>query len=411
MHPARPFEYRDGILHCEDVPLTAVGTAVQTPCYVYSGTAVRKNYQTLKSHFGPLEATVCYAVKANSNLSLLGLLRDEGSSFDIVSGGELYRLRKLGVPPDRILFSGVGKTRAELETAVSLGLFAIVVESVEELELLADVARNRQTDISLRVNPEVDAKTHPYISTGLRQQKFGIDLDQLPSALELLRRCPQLRLVGIGAHIGSQILEVDPYVEAFLRVREVALALRPEHSALRYLDLGGGFGIPYRDEPPFDLEGLAARLAEARGDFRLILEPGRYIVGPAGILLTRIVRHKTNHGKHFIVVDGAMNDLLRPALYGAYHEILPVRQAAPELTADVVGPVCESADFLGRDRALPRLEPDDLLAVMDAGAYGFVASSNYNSRPRAAEVLVEGSGFRTVRRRESYEALLAGEEG
>ncbi len=409
MHPARPFEYRQGILHCEDVSLVAVASQVQTPCYVYSGTAVRRNYRALEERFRPLEATVCYAVKANSNLSLLRLLKDEGSCFDIVSGGELYRLRRLGVEPRRILFSGVGKTRDELETAVSLGIFAVVVESVEELELLADIAAAQPVDVSLRLNPEVDAKTHPYISTGLRQQKFGIDMDQLPDSLAVFRRSPGLRLVGIGAHIGSQILEVAPYVEAFLRVREAALSLRRETPSLRYLDLGGGFGIPYRGEAPFDLGELSSRLAEVRGDFRLILEPGRFIVGPAGVLLTRVIRHKTNHGKHFVVVDGAMNDLLRPALYGAYHEILPVRRAEPSLSADVVGPVCESADFLGRDRLLPKPEPGDLLAVMDAGAYGFVASSNYNSRPRAAEVLVEGTEFRTVRRRETWEELVATE--
>jgi diaminopimelate decarboxylase len=409
MRPARPFQYRSGILTCEDVALPDLAEAVGTPCYVYSSLAVLENFRALESAFAPLEARICYAVKANANLGLLRLLADAGSGFDIVSGGELYRLNRLNVDPRRIIFSGVGKSALELDLAVSQGIFALVVESLEELTLLAEIAGDRPVDVSLRVNPDVDAGTHPYISTGLRRQKFGIEPEQLGEVLDCLRQRPRLRLIGIGAHIGSQILEVGPYVEAFRCVRELADQLRADQPHLVWLDLGGGFGIPYQGEAPFDLEELTGRLAQYRGDYRLIVEPGRYIVGPAGVLLTRVIRHKNNHGKHFVIVDGAMNDLLRPALYGSWHEVLPVRQAPPGILADVVGPVCESADFLARERELPRVPAGECLAVMDAGAYGFAASSNYNARPRAAEVLVEGARFRVIRRRETWADLVAGE--
>lgn len=410
MRPARQFEYRSGILTCEEVPLPDIADAVGTPCFVYSSRAIRENYRLLAAAFSPLDSHVFYAVKANANLALLRLLAQENSCFDIVSGGELYRLNRVGIDPKRIIFSGVGKTAEELAQAVELGIFAVVVESPEELAMLGEVAGGRQVDVSLRVNPDVDAGTHPYISTGLRRQKFGIDPAQLPRTLELLEAFPQLRLVGLGAHIGSQILDVAPYVEAFIRVRDIADRIRTSFPSLAWLDVGGGFGIPYRGEEPFDLEGLARRLSRERRDYPVLLEPGRFIVGPAGVLLTRIIRHKANHDKHFVVVDGAMNDLLRPALYGSWHEILPVRQGTPELTADVVGPVCESADFLGQDRELPRPVPGECLAVMDAGAYGSAASSNYNGRPRAAEILVEGAQFRLIRRRESFSDLVLAEE-
>lgn len=410
MSLSRPFEFRAGVLTCEAVPLPDIADAVGTPCYVYSRRAVLDNYRRLVRAFKPLDARIFYAVKANANLSLLRLLADEGSGFDIVSGGELYRLNRLGVDPGRIIFSGVGKTERELDAAVAQGIFAIVLESAEELELLVEVAAGRPAAVSVRVNPDVDAGAHPYISTGLRGHKFGIDPAQLPDLLGRLRDHPEVHLVGVGAHIGSQILELEPYAEAFRKIRELADRVRPDWPDLTWLDVGGGFGIPYRGEAPFDLEGLSARLADLRGGYRLVLEPGRCIVGPAGLLLTRVIRSKTNHGKDFLVVDGAMNDLVRPALYGSWHEILPVRQGDPEITADVVGPVCESADFLGRDRSLPRLAAGECLAVMDAGAYGFAAASNYNARPRAAEVLVDGSEFKVVRRRETLEDLLRGED-
>lgn len=409
MRPCRPFDYQSGELCCEATPLSAVAAEVGTPCYIYSRQAILANYRTLAKAFASLEAKICYAVKAGSNLAVLELLRGAGSSFDIVSGGEFYRLDRIGVPPDRIVFSGVGKTREELEAAVSRRIFSLVVESIAEVDALIEVARGREVRISLRVNPEVDAATHPYIATGLRQHKFGIDLESIDEVLQRLRHYRNLRLVGIGAHIGSQILEGGPFSEAFSKVRSLADEIRGEGFGITHLDLGGGLGIPYRDENPFDLDGLAETLRGLRGDYGVIVEPGRYIVGSAGVLLTRVLYHKTNHGKHFFIVDGAMNDLIRPALYSAYHEAVPVLDRPAELTADLVGPVCESGDFLARDRRVPAYRPGDLVAFLDAGAYAFVAASNYNSRRRGAEVMVAGERFSVVRKRETFEDLLSGE--
>ncbi|MEJ2146228.1 MAG: diaminopimelate decarboxylase [Acidobacteriota bacterium] len=407
MRPVTPFEYRDGILHCDQVALDRIAREVGTPCYVYGGGAIVRNLGIVRECFADLDPKICYAVKANANLSILRVLAREGSSFDIVSGGELYRLNRIGVAPDRIIFSGVGKAEAEIDSAIQQGIFALVVESASELELIAERAGDRKARIFLRLNPEIDARTHPYISTGLRQNKFGIDLADLPAILELLHAHPTLSLIGIGSHIGSQVLDIEPFVLAFTKIRELADSLRNEGFPLTHLDLGGGFGIPYHDESPIDLPSLSAQIGRSRGNYRVVMEPGRFIVGKTGILLTRVLHWKSNHGRHFAVVDAAMNDLIRPALYGAYHEVRTVRQRPAELRADVVGPVCESADFLAQDRDLPKLGRDDLLAVMDAGAYAFVSSSNYNARPRCAEVLVDGEQFRVVRRRETNEDLVA----
>ncbi len=410
MRPVTPFEFRGGSLYCDQVPLERIARDVGTPCYVYSRTAVTTNFAILEQSFSGLDPKICYAVKANANLAVLDILAREGSSFDIVSGGELYRLNRLGVEPERVIFSGVGKTESEIDAAIEQGIFALVVESASELDLIAERAGARSVRIFLRVNPEIDAGTHPYISTGLRQNKFGIDLAELPAILDCLRSHPALQLSGIGSHIGSQVLDTEPFVAAFARVRELADAIRTQGFPVAYLDLGGGFGIPYRDEPPIDLDTLSRQIGELRADYGVVMEPGRFIVGRAGLLLTRVLHWKSNHGRNFAVVDAAMNDLIRPALYGAYHAICPVRERPAKVKADVVGPVCESADFLGRDRDLPRLERNDLLAVLDAGAYGFVSASNYNARPRCAEVLVEGDRFRVVRRRETSEDLVALEE-
>lgn len=409
MRPLKPFRYRRGRLYCEDVDLEEVAQTAGTPCYVYSATAVGGNLDLLRSVFARLDPKICYAVKANSNQSVLRLLRDAGSSFDVVSGGELYRLERLGVEPHRIIFSGVGKTNSELETAIDRGIFALVVESPAELERIAVLGRGRPVRLSLRINPDIDAGTHPYISTGLRGHKFGLDPEDLPLILDIVRRHKGLELAGIGSHIGSQILDTDPFGQAFARIREVADELRRQGFPLVFLDMGGGFGIPYADEEPLDFESLSRRLASLQGDYRVVMEPGRFIVGSAGVLLTRVLYGKRNHGREFVIVDAGMNDLLRPALYGAHHEVVPLRESPAAITADLVGPVCETADFLARDRRLPRLAPDDLVALMDTGAYGFVAASNYNSRPRPAEVLVEGDRFGIVRRREELRDMVASE--
>jgi diaminopimelate decarboxylase len=406
------FEYRGGELFCEEVALREIAEKTGTPAFVYSGNSVRRRYRQLKSAFSRIDPTICYAVKANSNLAILEILTNVGSCFDIVSAGELFRLNRSGVSGDRIIFSGVGKTDAELEAAIDQSLFCLVIESLSELQRVSELTRTRGKSlrISLRLNPEVEARTHPYISTGLRRHKFGIELESLAETLAMIKENELLELQGIGSHIGSQILEVSPFVEAFRRIRESADEIRSKGFPVQHLDLGGGFGIPYRkSDPVLDLSSLAQSLEKHVEGYKLLMEPGRYLVGPAGVLLARVLHRKSNHGKNFVVADAAMNDLIRPALYQAYHEIVPVREAEGAVMADVVGPVCESADFLGHDRRLPELRPGDLLAVMDSGAYGFVASSNYNSRPRIAEVLVEGKSNRVIRKRETFEDLIRGE--
>lgn len=409
MQPVTPFEFRDGVLHCDQTALDRIAKEVGTPCYIYSRDAIVANLNLLKRSFAPLGPKICYAVKANANLSILSLLAQQGSSFDIVSAGELYRLNRIGVDSGQIIFSGVGKSEEEIDAAVRQKIFALVVESASELELIGQRSGTGPVPIFLRLNPEIDAGTHPYISTGLRQNKFGIDLADLPSVLDYLRSHPALSLIGVGSHIGSQVLDPAPFVAAFMKIKELADSIRREAFPLTHLDLGGGFGIPYHDEAPLDLFSLAEQILGLRGDYQVVMEPGRFIVGKAGLLLTRVLHWKSNHGRHFAVVDAAMNDLIRPALYGSYHVVRSVLERPAEVKADVVGPVCESADFLARDRDLPRLQRNDLLAVMDAGAYGFVASSNYNARPRCAEVLVEGDRFKVIRRRETSEDLVAPE--
>ena len=355
----------------------------------------------------------CYSVKANSSLAILKLLAEEGSGFDIVSGGELARVRRAGAAPERVVFSGVGKTVDEIDAALDSGILMLNVESAGELAVVESRAQHRGQEpapVSIRVNPDVEAETHPYISTGREIHKFGVPKDE---ALALYRRAaasPYLQVRGLACHIGSQILQLDP----FLRAADEVLALGRElqGEGVRFLDLGGGFGICYHDEPPFDFHHFFPAL-ETRfqsSGFRLILEPGRALVGNAGVLLVRVLYIKENQQKRFVVVDGGMNDLLRPALYGSYHEILPAERRTGALRpADVVGPLCETGDFLARGRDLPELKPGDLVAVMASGAYGYVLASNYNSRPRAAEVLVDGESARLIRSREKVEDLMAGE--
>jgi len=406
------FTYRDGWLFCDEVPLRDIARDIGTPCYVYSRNAIVENYQRFRSAFAELDPLICYSVKANSNLAILKVLKEEGSGFDVVSGGELYRLKRIGADWNKVVFSGVGKSTGELRMAIDLAIRSINVESVQELEALTQLAAERGAcpSIAFRVNPDVEAQSHPYTVTGLRQHKFGLDLEQARRLASILKTSRDVNVTGLGFHIGSQILEIQPFINAFERLKQLAEEFREAGLPIEHLDLGGGIGIPYRDEKAADLDSYARYLKEHRGDYQLLFEPGRFIVGNAGVLVNQVLYHKTNHGKHFVIVDGAMNDLMRPSLYQAHHEILSPEERSKSVTADVVGPVCETGDFFARDRILPRFVPGDYLAVMNAGAYGFPLSSNYNSRPRAAEVLVEGSTFRVIRQRESFEDLVRGEE-
>ena len=405
------FLYDGGELCCEGTPLTELAQTAGTPSYVYSRRAIRDSFHQLKDSFTTVDPLICYSLKANDNLSLLRVLKEEGSGFDVVSGGELFRLQQIGADPGRIVFSGVGKTVREMEMALDWGLFSINVESRQELATLAQVSRRmgRETRVAIRINPDVDAQTHPYIATGLHQHKFGVETGQIDDLLKIVEDSAEIRLVGLGYHIGSQILEVQPFLDAFDRLREWADRIRGRGFPLEHLDLGGGLGISYQGETGPDLQRYAEALEQHGEGYRIVMEPGRFLVGNAGVLLTRVLYRKTNRGKVFLVVDAAMTDLLRPSLYGARHQILPVRPDRSWITADVVGPVCESGDFLARSQRVPDAHPGDLLAVMSAGAYGFVLSSNYNSRRRAAEILVDGEDWSAIRARESYEDLIRGE--
>ena len=407
-------------LHADDVPFSRLARLYDTPLYVYSGSTIRQRFQQFDQAFDGCEHTVCYSVKANSNLSVLRLLARLGAGFDIVSGGELQRVteasRKI---KSKIVFSGVGKLSPEIDLALRSGILLFNVESASEMELLAARATHlrRAASFAVRVNPDVATETHPYISTGLHQHKFGVPWRD---AAALYRRGAEnryLKPAGVSVHIGSQITDVAPFGEAMERVASLASSLRAEGYDIRFVDAGGGLGIQYEQNPETNFAAQADQYAKAllgplKGlGMHLLLEPGRAIAGPAGALLTRVIYRKRNDGKQFVVVDAAMNDLLRPSLYGAYHEIVPVvlqKDRATE-TVDVVGPVCESGDFLARDRELLTVQEGELLAILDAGAYGMSLASNYNSRPRPGEVLVDGKRVRLVRQRESIRELLAPE--
>ena len=406
---------RNGALHAEDVPLAAVAARFGTPTYVYSRSAIAAAFDEFARAAEGRRALVCYALKANSNLAIIDLLARAGAGFDIVSGGELMRVLAAGGDPTRVVFSGVGKTEAEIRLALQHSVRCFNVESRSELHRLSAIASagGRRANVSIRVNPDVDAGTHPYISTGLRQNKFGIAHD---SALEVYREAaglPGIEVVGIDCHIGSQITELAPFVAAMDKVIELVESLAREGIRLAHIDLGGGLGIRYdREEPPSRAAMLAAVFGRidanpAVRDLEVMFEFGRSIVGNAGLLLTRVEYLKTNAEKRFAIVDAAMNDLMRPALYDAYHRIVPVLGGRGGAACyDVVGPVCESGDFLGRDRELAIVE-GDLLAILSAGAYGMAMSSNYNTRPRAAEVMVEAGNAHLIRERESVESLYA----
>lgn len=411
MTPFRFFEYRDGQLHVEDVALARLAAEYGTPTYVYSRAALTAAWTDFTAELVGHDALVCYAMKANSNLAVLNTFARLGAGFDIVSGGELKRVIAAGGDPAKVIFSGVGKTDSEIAFALSLNIFCFNIESASELDRLNRMAAlaGQRAPISLRVNPDVDAGTHPYISTGLKESKFGVELK---TAVELYRRAAgmaNIRIAGIDCHIGSQLTDPAPLYEAMDKMLALIDTLASEGIAIGHLDLGGGLGIRYNKEVPPDPRAYMREVLRRVGGRRLKLmfEPGRNLVGNAGVLLTRIEILKTGAAKNFAVVDAAMNDLLRPALYSAYHEILTVSKTGrPATTYDVVGPVCESGDFLGKDRKLA-INEGDLLAVMSAGAYGMVMASNYNTRPRAAEVMVDGDRFSVVRLREKTEDIYA----
>jgi diaminopimelate decarboxylase len=415
MHSCPIFDYRDGSLYCEQVDLLEIAREAGTPCYVYSAQSILDAYHAYDRAFGDMPHSVCYAVKANSTLGVLALLARAGCGFDIVSGGELYRVLEAGGDPARVVFSGVGKTPAEIELALTKGIRNFNCESEGELGEIDAVAGRLGViaHFALRVNPDVDAVTHKYISTGLRDHKFGIDITEALAVYHRSRVYPNLRATGVDCHIGSQILDYSSILEAAGKVLALIETLRADGHAIDHVDLGGGLGIAYepaRNAPA--IHDFVAALRERIGGrgLTVTIEPGRSIVGQSGALLSRVLYRKRSHSKEFVVVDAGMNDLIRPVLYEAHHEIWPLRQTGAEtILADVVGPVCETGDFMARDRRLPGVLPGEHLAILSAGAYGFVQASNYNSRPRAPEVLVEGSRWRVIRRRETYEDLVRGE--
>jgi diaminopimelate decarboxylase len=407
------FNYRDGVLHAEDVPLTRIAEAVGTPAYVYSSATLESHYRAVATAFTGQKATICYAVKANSNQAVIRTLARLGAGADVLSEGEMRRALAAGVPAGRIVFSGVGKTRDEIRLALERGVGQINVESEPELDLVSEVAASMGTraPIALRVNPDVDARTHEKITTGRKENKFGIDILRAPAIYDRAAEMPGIEVVGIAVHIGSQLTELAPFRDAFGLVAELAGELRRSGHAIRRLDLGGGLGVPYRDETPPSPCAYAAVVKEATGslDVEVVLEPGRLIAANAGILLTRVLFVKAGDTRTFVVVDAGMNDLIRPALYDAWHRIVPVAEpppGAPERPVDVVGPVCETGDIFARDRALPVLHSGELLVVRSAGAYGAVMSSTYNSRPLVPEVLVKDDAFAVVRPRQTIEQLL-----
>jgi diaminopimelate decarboxylase len=411
------FEERNGELYCEDVPVRRVAEEVGTPFYLYSHATLTRHYRVFEEAFAGIDHLICYAMKANSNLALLRLFANMGAGFDIVSGGELFRVLQAGGDPSKVVFSGVGKSVREIDEALDAGILCFNVESAEELHVLEGRARRKgmRAPVSLRVNPDVDPKTHPYIATGLSKTKFGIPVDQALRDYQTAKALPHLEIVGLDCHIGSQITETGPFIDALKRLRDLVHRLRDGGISIRLLDIGGGLGIPYQDEtPPLPAE-YARAVSEGLREFteagcRILLEPGRVIVGNAGILVTRVLYRKANPVKRIIVVDAAMNDLIRPSLYGAFQEVRAVGPAyAERVVADLVGPVCESADFLAKDREMPAFAQGDLVALMSAGAYGFVMASNYNSRPRVPEVLVRGGEIHVIRARESYGDLVRGE--
>ncbi len=410
------FVYKNGELYCEGVPIRTIAQRVGTPFYLYSATTLENHVRAFDQAFAGTPHLICFAVKANPNGALLRLLGRAGTGADIVSGGELFRALRAGIDPKKIVYAGVGKRRDEIEYALKMDILMFNVESGEELAAIDKAAAEMHTKarIALRVNPDIDPKTHPYISTGLKENKFGIAIDRALEYYQTARNLPNVEVAGVHQHIGSQITEVQPFVDALEKVVGFIRELRAAGINIRFINIGGGLGITYKDETPPHPRELAKAIGPLLKECgcTLVLEPGRAIVGNAGILVMRVVYHKAGGGKKFVIVDAGMNDLIRPSLYEAYHEIKPVVQpAGPESTVvDVVGPICESGDFLAKDREMPATAQGELLAVMSAGAYGFSMSSTYNSRPRAAEVMVKGTEYFVVREREVYNDLVRGEK-
>lgn len=408
------FKYRDNELYCEDVPVAKIAGEIGTPFYLYSLKTLRNHYRVFESSFSEIPHIISFAVKANSNLAILNILAREGCGADIASGGELFRALKAGVDPRKIVYAGVGKTKEEIRYALESDILFFNVESPQELKAIDEVAGSlgRKARVSLRVNPDIDPRTHPYISTGLKKHKFGIGIERAMDEYKAASLLKNIDLAGVHYHIGSQMTEIDPFLDALKGILSLVTGLKRSGIDIRYIDVGGGLGITYNDEEPPHPKDLAEAIMPLIKDLgcEVILEPGRIIVGNAGILVSKVLYVKEGEGKRFIIVDAGMNDLIRPSLYEAYHEILPViKDERKKVVADIVGPICESSDFLAREREVNEFCPDELLAVMSAGAYGFTMSSNYNSRRRVPEVLVKGDQYYIVRKRERYEDLIRGE--
>jgi len=409
------FQYKGGEYRVEDVSVKKIVEAVGTPCYIYSNSALEGDFDVFREAFSEISPLICFSVKANSNLAVLRTYANLGIGFDVVSGGELLRVLRAGGDPGKIVFSGVGKTEDEIKAAIEAGILFFNVESIEELHVINDVAKElgNRARIALRVNPDIDPKTHPYISTGLKKSKFGIEISKALDVYKEASRMEGIEVVGIDAHIGSQIFQLDPFVESLRKLIELGDALKNEGITIQYIDIGGGLGISYKEGemPPHPKEYADVIKREINSTpYKLVLEPGRVLVGNAGILVTKVLYVKDGVSTKFVVVDAAMNDLIRPAFYDSYHEVITVdERLGDEETVDIVGPVCESGDFFAKDRGLPKVKRGDLLAILSAGAYGFVMSSNYNTRPRVPEVMVRGEEFFIVREREAYEDLFRGE--
>ncbi len=409
------FRYRRGVLHAEDVALPEIAAAVDTPVYVYSRATLTRHYRVLEEALAGLPHLICYAMKANSNLAVLRVLARLGAGMDVVSGGEYRRARAAGVPPERIVFSGVGKTRAEMHLALSEGIRQVNVESEPELAALSEVAAGLgvTAPIALRVNPDVDARTHAKIATGLKENKFGVPLSRARAVYAEAARLPGIEVVGVDVHIGSQLTELAPFEQAFAKVAELTEVLRADGHDIRRLDLGGGLGIPYRcanEAPPLPFDyGAVIRRTLGHLGCEIEIEPGRLIAGNAGVLLARVLYRKAGDGRDFLILDAAMNDLIRPAMYDAWHDLVPVAEPAPGVeraAVDIVGPVCETGDTFARARPMPPVGPGDLVAFRSAGAYGAVMASEYNSRPLVPEVLVSGDHFAVVRARPSFDEMV-----
>jgi diaminopimelate decarboxylase len=409
------FDYdKAGQLCCADVPLEKIAREIGTPYYCYSLPTLRRHIQAFEEPLAGIDHQTCFAMKANSNLAILTLMANHGLGADVVSGGELFRALKAGIPASKVVYSGVGKTTVEIDMAIQSGIMMFNIESEQELSVINERAGalGKKAPISIRVNPDVDPQTHPYISTGMKQNKFGIDIEGTLKQYLRAKDMEHLEIVGIAFHIGSQLTDISPFIDAIERLKLLMANIKDLGIEFKYLDLGGGLGITYSSEHPPHPKEYGAAIIDAVRDLniKLIFEPGRVIVGNAGVMVTRVLYRKEADKKTFIIVDAGMNDLIRPALYGAYHDIKPlVAGNGPTEKADVVGPICESSDFLAKDRELPHLSRGDLIAVMSAGAYGFTMASNYNSRPKPPEVLVDGQNYSVVIHRQSYEDLITGE--